>query len=446
MSHGGSHISAAPETAFSPESRGYLINQSGIGGSVAKLIARPAGWVETDGYTEDFHQEDGGGCTRYFHGPWTGRHAFREWVMGYSTTIPVGSSRILFRSVPMQHPEMYWLYAQSISFKGQARVASLAVPLRDGLGQPLDGVDESILFYDGSSLSDALSCIAKVEYRSLPYEVRTDSEIYNGGLPGSTPELNRYVIREKTYGMRAISIDKGLVEFIEGPASVKGKDIPGSGGQILVPGNHLRYTWIDVPDLPEAAITACVGRVNATAFDGARGWPTYPAETLLCLPPEIKRYRTPVGRIAWRITYVFAQSPDTKGWNAFPSATGRYFLARFRNRSGSVTGTLSGTFSGSIAGELVGTIDGVDGVHYPNGTLDGEISGEFTGDDNGDGTVTGSFVGSMSGTYTEGSGSYVLLGNFNGSITGQIERLGEKVYRTAPFDLLFTPVAPVAYQ
>jgi len=333
----------------------------------------------------------------------------------------------------MQHPELYWLYATSVSFTGQGAIAPWPVRLRDGDGGALGVFDESIVYFDRSSFGDSQTCLAKVEYKALTYEVRTDREVLSG-LPGSTLELNRYVTREKTYNARALPIPRGHLKYIEAPWV--GEPVPETGLQLIMPTASMKYVWHDVPDEPRVAILACVGKVNDAVFDGAKGWPEYAAETLLCLPPETKRYRTPVGRIAWRVTYNFLYQPET--WNRFPTASGAFATVRWFSSRGLTSGSLTGSVSGSLSGLLDGS--------SISGTFSGTVNGTFTGTDDGQGTLTGTFEGSISGTLTDGSGSRSVSGNFVGSMTVRRSRDGERVYKTTNFNLLFTPPDPIRYQ
>src|SRR5262249_24567564 len=60
-------------------------------------------------------------------------------------------------------------------------------------------------------------------------------------------------------------------------------------GAVLFPLMELTYTWRDVPDIPEKAISDCMGKCNLAPFDGAQGNRLWPAQTLLCQTPNIRR-------------------------------------------------------------------------------------------------------------------------------------------------------------
>lgn len=157
----------------------------------------------------------------------------------------------------------------------------------------------------------------RVTYRPLPYEVRTDRQMAQADWL-SKGELERYVQREVNYSLKAFQVPAGQLKFYEGPFVGTAVPAPGS---IPFGIQELLYTWHDVPDVPENAIADCEGKVNANAFDGAFGAPTYPAQTLLCQAP--KKFRIPRnvrGRVTWRIVYSFLYQPF--GWNKFPGGTG----------------------------------------------------------------------------------------------------------------------------
>ena len=83
-----------------------------------------------------------------------------------------------------------------------------------------------------------------------------------------------------------------------------------------------------------AAISACVGATNKSDFDGAQGYPTHKAGTLLCMPVQRKRHRTCRGLFVWELTFVFLQRDI--GWQALPTATGDFLRAIFSDRKGSL--------------------------------------------------------------------------------------------------------------
>lgn len=428
---------------------GRILNQSGIGLNIAKLLAMPAGWRETPDYEEDWVNHDGGQVTRTYQGPWQSRVDFVQWALGWTTSIihPQTGRPALFRTPPAQDPVYPWLYCTAAQTKGVGNAVDQYDPLAVYIlpdGRPVQV--PAVRFFDNADRLDTRTALVRLRYTNVPYEVRTDND--NEGLAGSFPEGNRYLQREKTYGMRAVPVDRGVLKFIEGPPGINDRDVPDTSGQILFPGLHLRYTWHEVPEIPEAAIAACVGRVNRDTWDGCKGWPSYGPEQVLFYPPEVTRYRSSTGRIYWRIVIVAAVQPRTGGWNAFAAANGEFYNARYRSSAGAISGsTLTGNVSGSIDGILDGDFDSLPGVWPLSGTFAGSVAlTSFTGTDNGSGTVTGTGTGPITGTYSDANGDHFISGVFQGNLTVQLTRQGERVYKLCDGNSLFVPVASVAVQ
>lgn len=337
-------------------------NHSGITHDQDKANEEPEGWAEIDGYEEDW--ETGEQSTvRWFNGPWGGRKAFAEWLLGYSYTIPIQTSnptypRMLRRVVPAQHPEYPWQYAVRVKFKGQGAIANNTLVYMIGPdGKPVIGPDgvlpqniPMIGYYDSgdNGVGDRRSCVAQVVYRALDYEIYNDFDFDHNAMT----EINRYVTRAETYALRTLPVPTGQLKFVEGPV---GTIVPSSSAQRLFPTKEVTYVWHNVPDVPEAAIAACEGHLNSKTFDpplqitGLDGKPVqvgglnsggYAAGTLLMhLPPEKKRlYRDVTGDVTWTITYKLAY--NAFGWNRFPYSDNRFYLAHiFDGNTGADTGS-----------------------------------------------------------------------------------------------------------
>lgn len=343
-----------------------VYNQSNIGHQYLKLATRPAGVVECgDRYREEWDGEETR-ITREFLVPFSVRKAFLDWVLGYSysqtrrvddndpnSPFDLTKPGILRRVIPDQHPEFPWLYAHSASLVGgEGAYVNRDMILYDDLGSPITvdhqvavpndlfqidqapvGVEEQtaiinvMTFADkrGDKFFDGMGRYLVV-YRSLPYDVRTDEE--NAVL--GQGELSRYVDRAFDYSIRSIPIPKNQLIFTEAPYI--GQPVPENGVR-LFPTRQLTYTWHELPDLPIAAFSTCVGRVNGEVFDAK--WPPLKAEggfaigTLLCLAPKVRRYRGLTGRICWTVTYRFDFNPFT--WNKFPAFDGSFYTVRHRD-------------------------------------------------------------------------------------------------------------------
>jgi hypothetical protein len=321
-------------------------NQSGIGVSAAKTAAMPPGWKELDGYRERWREDDMS-VTRVWNGPWLGRKAFVDWLLGYSTTVadvsmdPENTTYKLSRTLPAQHPEYPWLFASEVEdLSGVGAWDEIAWLCRDRNGDPI--LDEngeigdfvfapSIRYYDSSSMSSAHSCTLRVVYRHRDYELREDADAWER----DEGELSRYVSRFFRVAILHLQLASlsTLLKFTEGPH--ENTEIPEAGVK-LFPTVQLTMVWNQVPDVPWDAINACTGHVNAETFDGAPGYRSYPPGTLLCQAPEVKRLKSIVGRVIWEIIYrfdyrgsVLAADGTPATWNHFPAGDGQLYKAAF---------------------------------------------------------------------------------------------------------------------
>jgi hypothetical protein len=138
------------------------------------------------------------------------------------------------------------------------------------------------------------------------------------GIPNTKNELERWVVREGEGSVQYLPLQGLPLMFYEGP--LKGQQIPESAKGAILFVDELAYTWVDVPDVPWAAIQACVGKINRNPFDGAGNgaWPVYAPGTLLMQAPKRRRHRNPTGRVSWDIVYRFLYRPQ--GWNNYPAA------------------------------------------------------------------------------------------------------------------------------
>lgn len=316
-------------------SGGTLLNQSGICGDelLAKYRTAPIGWWETTGYHERF-TDDHSQIERVFEGPWGLRPQFIAWSLGYSYSLPDPNNPlrgILKREIPVMDCEFPWLYASDYELvEGQGAWVNNYFQAKDCQGRPILEGTRPIYFPKIGYISkdwtlDKLSARVKLTFTARDFEFRTDA---NTDALGKG-ELSRYVTRQRFYAVDAIPFSAGLLKFTEGPYA--GRTIDENAGRLIVPKHGWRYIFHEVPDPNEDAIRECAGKINTDVFDGARGAPLHPPETLLCQAPITERYRTRVGRVAWRVTIPFLESPSPKGWNAFaaigPNQDGRYYRA-----------------------------------------------------------------------------------------------------------------------
>lgn len=331
----------------------YGLNLSGIGFDVAKMSAAPEFFGETEEYAER-DRPDEKSAERTFRVPWSLRHDFRAWVLGYSTVVsqPALSASgnvdawALSRVTPAQHPEMPWLYALECEMvRGEgAPINRLDIPLVAFPANPFPPPPQPALasvpmiafgeMVPAEGFTDGLA-VMKVTYRDRDYEIHNDVELAALGLS----EIGHYVSRYPRFSLKGIELPAPLrdqLKFVPGlpspssfqllPKAFMNQPIPG-GAQMLLPLIGMEYLWHDVPEVPRLAIAACQGKVNADIFDAVPGGNSFPPQTLLMQAPEIKRRRNTVGRVIFDIRYRFDYNPYT--WNAFPAADGNFYFVAF---------------------------------------------------------------------------------------------------------------------
>jgi hypothetical protein len=308
-----------------PDSKG-LINQSGYDYNKPKMLNKPPGWVEIEPYGETW-EDDNNTVYRTFAGPWGDRKLFIDWVLGFSWN----DNGTLRRVVPAHHPEYYWLFAVGVD-QVEGRGAIIDNPnvfVTDpggGLTGPLPVQERPMIaYYDTATNSDFLCCRLRVTYKALPYEIRTDLQMRDNGLS----EINRWVERQETYAIRTLAVPGYYLQFPGNPPV----PIPENAGNKLTLLKELTYIWRDVPDVPEAAIKACLNRTNNAAFDppvqingvnvGGTDIGGYPPGTLLFNGVDRKRKRSKTGRVLWDLIYKFLYQDNgtpgsPAGWNYFP--------------------------------------------------------------------------------------------------------------------------------
>lgn len=327
-----------------------ILNQSGYTFDQNKANDMPGGWLEVDGYSETW-EEDNNTAVRVFNGPWGTRKQFIDWALGFAWN----DGGTLRRVLPAQHPEYYWLHAIAVTdvhgigaWRNNPNVFQT-----DANGNPLTGntdpneaqeganegglldgdqpaeADEAagylllpmIAYYGTDSNSDDHSCTLKVTYRALDFEIYDDATM----AANSLTEVNRWVEREEDHSLRTLTIPGFTAQFAPN-ADGTVDPIPENALLVYLANSEVVYTWRQVPDFPAAAIEVCRGCVNQFAFDpqitvnGANvgGYNTtgYAPETLIFLNAKKKRRRSPTGRVWWDIQYRFLYQPV--GWNFFP--------------------------------------------------------------------------------------------------------------------------------
>lgn len=330
------------QVILTTDPRPYAVQLGGIGLRADKLgrfLSRTPFEVR-NGYKERFGPDGEQEVVVRMATPWKTRKGWIDEMLGYSTTVVVAGTPTLLRTIPAQCPELGYehLYCAEVSLaETQGIFARAAIVPNDNLGNPLVRDDGGPFFADwpawyaqqginnGSGWAEY-----DVTFRSRPYEVRTDEE--NATM--TQGELERYVERRTRASVKGTPLPAGTLKFTDGSGA-----IPTSAAVAIVTLEELHYIWYEVPDYPATAVANCVGKMNQDDFDGARGYPSYPAGTLLFNGViERDRYRHTTGRIFWRIHYSFIYFPN--GVNYYLNNQGDYVLA-------TRDGTDDGVFGGS---------------------------------------------------------------------------------------------------
>jgi len=312
-----------------------FINQSGIGQSFANFSSSDP-WQEVDGYKEHFRQDDIQ-VVRMFRVAWNLRGLFVNRMLGYSTSqqqtaLQGGGSQVIYRIkrvIPAQHPERPWLYADSVELmKGEGAIRNNANTFAtDANGNIIDDTNSNAIalpmieYFDQSGNGDGQALMA-VRYTFRDYEILSDDDLV---AQWQGNELGRWVTQTRKYSVQSLALPGKGVIFNDpnAPAAINGTLITQTGVGIIMPVVDYQYAWHQVPDVPEAAIDACVGFVNSQPFDGISGRRQFAPGTLLCMAPSTDRIRTAVGRVAWEIKYHLLYRAT--GWNNYPASDGNFY-------------------------------------------------------------------------------------------------------------------------
>lgn len=309
--------------------------------------------------------------TRTYRCPYDRVHEFREYMLGWVHSFverpDLIKARVVFtREIPAQDPQAPYLYASEFAlvdaagkavrrrFLANGAEVNLAIAGIGGLAdQKYLGYDATVFIQDagGSKVDEGIATV-EVTFRALRYIVRSDKEADKvaieaiDGFPGVKPmkEMTRWVSWEETYELQALPLAKIVddakklnspltLQFIEGP--YQNRPVP-EAGVLLIPTTRLVVTWHQVPFPPRDAIAAVVGTINAEQWGALRGFRTYPKETMLCQPPQVKEMgRTVRGQKLFDIIYTFSIREQT--WNAFPGPDAVYKRAAFVTAAGAIS-------------------------------------------------------------------------------------------------------------
>jgi hypothetical protein len=295
-------------------------------------MARPVGFFPTGSELVDVSQSEGiSGNARFGHNNSTAKRVFFlpdgdgtrgfdkayqyvKDILGYPEvkTGPTGSRYIArktphyinrFTKIGTHRP---FLFAQSVDLKGMAPTT---------LGSPPDG----------NAYPEYKHFRLEVDYATLPYEVKGDTEI-SGGVITSPPAAavitsiaaewfwERYVTKIAKPAGEFFTIPSGNFKYVTAGTPPVTQGI----GKLLSFCN-LQVTWHQIPEsgvpsvyvnptlTTRSYIESTIGKVNQTAFNG------YAIGSLLLLGVTMTPFRSPFGDRIYDVTYMFKYMEPTSG-------------------------------------------------------------------------------------------------------------------------------------
>ncbi len=316
-------------------------NEGGIVLRQAKVKGLPKCILSDKGFRERYGA-DGQEVTAEYFVPWTSRVAWVDYMLGYARTsldpTKPPDDGMLLRTIPYQcvEPGLEHLFAVDVSL---TECCGAAYQSPYSFVRNPDGSFDPETAADGTDISPPRKVIAgwpawldnetrpgglrdgwaryTVTFRAVPFIVRTDEELraMNPAFPTVAPELQRWVVRKRKQALQAQPLPPGVLKFLGGV------DIPAAAAYILIPTAELVWEWLDLPDPPYFNASLVEGKVNVAEFDGARGFFSYPAQTLLFQPAQVEELPPfTTGRKRWKYTVTALFRPQ--GWNRMFDANG----------------------------------------------------------------------------------------------------------------------------
>jgi hypothetical protein len=257
-------------------------------------------------------------ATRVLEVPWAQLYDFARAVVGY----PVLRSRLdgsnLVRYVTRVTPMPY-----SALLRGpDASIGTLNpflwatdIPEWHGVGKYSIDPATGTATYPTARLT--------VVYSTLTYDVAEDAlcippagplQPYN--VPDEGYYLTRHFTRFWRPAQRVESLPFGLMQTVD-DATAANRIPVRKGIPFTVPLADVTYVQHACPYVPTRAIQATMNRINLDPFDNGR----FPAETLLCLTPDIQPYFSPIGDRLYNLIWRFRFQPNVdvggtaRGWN-----------------------------------------------------------------------------------------------------------------------------------
>jgi hypothetical protein len=278
---------------------------------------------------EEELRNDGSRAMRTFFCEWDDRLEVMREFLGYPEIVkpysqdPGAQYFGLSRIIPDCHPG-FLKFGDKAGEQGEPFLWATQVTRCEPWGLPgatgaVDGVGGTVdmaeppggLTFKNSSI--ARYGLAKFQclYESPTYEVLKDSQMPRDELTKWTAEytLKRYVTKYIQPAASAFTVPTGLLKYVDNAVAASGTPVPGTPA-IIEPKSDYIVIWHMVPteavgirlvnpDGPCFPIDNCIGKVNATTFNGL------PPGTLLLEACNPKPVRSAVGERLWDLEFRF---------------------------------------------------------------------------------------------------------------------------------------------
>lgn len=229
-------------------------------------------YVDNESPSDMTFDSEGASASLVLQCAWDDRYECIKQLLGYPYRAVIGSEGVLLRVLPLQHPIFHWLVAKRVSnIKGLSPKGKEAAAPHNNL--------QFGAKYEKARMT--------VEFWTPPYDLLSDADV-------GVNETLRFVTKQWRFVTEFLSLQQGAWLFADVASGSKGKPIPGGRG-FLVSKTEMIQTWHQVPhaclfdgdDFP-SLIQSAVGKLNVNDWEGCE------AGTVLCNPPVIKPFTSPL--------------------------------------------------------------------------------------------------------------------------------------------------------
>lgn len=229
--------------------------------------------------------------TRSLQIAWSDRTKFRAAMLG--ANLPG-----IQRKPPAADPEFPWLYCVQCNLSG-------------GLGSPVNDPAQYKDIYGGGIVRGDGKAVYECKFAALDYDVPAAPMVQNAG------NSDVYFIKLATYGCENFQYAGGTFEFMADDRKVM------EARTIQMPTAEITWVWKLLPDGSDKIgrsifqqylrkVAGAAGSVNQNQFDDC------PAQTLLLLPPEPRRYKGANGAVMYDCALKFSlKLIQGQTWNKF---------------------------------------------------------------------------------------------------------------------------------